>query len=332
MPFDAIKKASDFLLADAALVVGGSYYQYLVVADAFLVLSGAVLTSFVGVSGLVHRMALDNCLPSMLAKVNSKGSYPRIIISFFLLCTSILLITGGKLLSLAGVYTISFLGVMSMFAFGNLILKETRTELKRTYHAPLIFVILAFFATLFGILGNIRINPQYLSFFELYFIPSILVVFAVIYQDYILRALLRLTKNIPSVNNFLRRNFNDLIEGKFVVFIHHVDRLHNILEYVSRNETGWNILLVHCDHIEGEDEDDHEVFQEIKETLPSLKKAGVYSHLNIELVHINKSFGPDVIDEVSHKYDVRKNRMLIGSIHGHHPFDYDDLGGVRIIF
>jgi amino acid transporter len=71
-------------------------------------------------------------LPSFLNSVNSKGSYPRIILLFFVLCSSILVATGGDLLSLAGVYTIAFLGVMSLFAFGNLILKETRTELKRT--------------------------------------------------------------------------------------------------------------------------------------------------------------------------------------------------------
>ena len=61
--------------------------------DAALVLSGAVLTSFVGVTGLVHRMTLDRCLPQFLLKTNSRGTTHRIIIAFFLLCVSVLAIT-----------------------------------------------------------------------------------------------------------------------------------------------------------------------------------------------------------------------------------------------
>ena len=56
MPINEIAASKDFLLADAAKVLGGTWFQYLVVIDAFLVLWGAVLTSFVGVSGLISRM------------------------------------------------------------------------------------------------------------------------------------------------------------------------------------------------------------------------------------------------------------------------------------
>ena len=168
LPFDTIVAAKDFLLASAAQTIGGTVFLYIVVVDAFLVLSGAVLTSFIGISGLVSRMANDNCVPVFLKKQNSRGSYPRIVLLFFALCSSILIITHGNLLSLAGVYTISFLGVMSFFAIGNLVLKENRPDLKRTYRAPVIKAGLAFCATFFGILGNIRIDVNNLHFFELY--------------------------------------------------------------------------------------------------------------------------------------------------------------------
>lgn len=327
MPFESIISAKDFLLADAAKVIGGTYYQLIVVIDAFLVLSGAVLTSFVGVSGLVHRMALDNCLPSGLAQMNSKGSFPRIIISFFILCSSILLITKGQLASLAGVYTIAFLGVMSLFAVGNLILKESRTELKRTYNASILFVLPAFIATLLGIFGNIRIDVHNLHFFEMYFIPSVVLVLIIVYQDYLLKFAMRASRNIPFIHTYLNKNFSDLIEGRFIVFVHHISRLHGILEYINKNETGWNIILVHCKSNEND-----KAFEELKEALPYLQKSGVYPHFNIHLVYKDKEFGPEIIDEVSDEFNVRKNRILIGSIHNHHPFGYDELGGVRIIF
>lgn len=330
MPLSAIASAKDFLLSNAALTVGGPLFQYILVADAFLVLSGAVLTSYVGVSGLVHRMAADSCLPNSLTKQNRNGAFPRIIICFFLLCSSILILTGGDLLSLAGVYTIAFLGVMSLFALGNLILKQTRTELKRTYRAPIIFVILAFLATVFGILGNIRIDPNNLTFFELYFIPAVIIVLLMVYQDYVIQFFMKITHGIPFIHTYLVQNFEDLSQGKFVVFVNHVDRLYPILEYINKNETGWNIILVHCRN--WDQKHDRERFHEIKELLPALKKAGVFPHFNIELEYEDFPFGPEAIRSVSKRFHVRKNRIMIGSIHHFHEFDYDDLGGVRIIF
>lgn len=81
------------LLAHMGGVVGGDWLRILVSVDAALVLSGAVLTSFVGVTGLVHRMTLDRCLPQFLLKTNRRGTTHRIIIAFFLLCASVLWIT-----------------------------------------------------------------------------------------------------------------------------------------------------------------------------------------------------------------------------------------------
>jgi len=116
-----------------ALEVGGVHLHDAIVLNAFLVLSGAVLTSYVGITGLVHRMTLDQCFPQFFLKTNRRGTYHRITLSFMLLCISILYLTGGNLLSLAGVYTISFLGVMTLFGIGNILLKVNRKELKRRH-------------------------------------------------------------------------------------------------------------------------------------------------------------------------------------------------------
>jgi amino acid transporter len=235
-------------LAEWAQVLGGTLFKYAVVIDAFLVLSGAVLTSYIGVSGLINRMALDDTLPAFLARPNKRGTYPRIVMSFFVLCSSILLLTRGNLLSLAGVYTISFLGVMSMFAFGNLILKRTRKTLKRTYHAPALIVVLAFLATFFGIFGNIRIDTQNFVFFEIYFIPAILLVFLVINQEYILRFALKITKIAPALHRKILAFFRDLTQGTVVVFVHNCHRLQLILDYIKRNESNRSLLLIVCEN------------------------------------------------------------------------------------
>ena len=332
MPFHSLLVSKDFLLSDVARIFGGSVFQYIVVIDAVLVLCGAVLTGFVGVSGLVFRMTTDGCFPSAFAKVNKKGSYPYIVIAFFILCTSILLLTHGDLLSLAGVYTIAFLSVMTLFAFGNLLMRETRKDLKRTYQAPLLFVILAFFSTAAGILGNIEISPENVHYFLSYFIPAAVIVYGTIYLDYVLKFFARLTTWFPIVSNYLRslvRKLND--KGEYVVFIHHIERLYKILDYIDRNEIGRKIYLIHCNNT-GDKKEHMAHYKELETVLPVLQKTGVFPEFDLELISKDKPFGPEVIDEVANELHIAKNKILIGSIHKEHPFDYAELGGVRIIF
>jgi amino acid transporter len=59
-----IGQNQEALLSHVGATSGGSWLATLISIDAALVLSGAVLTSFIGVNGLIHRMALDRCLPS----------------------------------------------------------------------------------------------------------------------------------------------------------------------------------------------------------------------------------------------------------------------------
>jgi len=177
LPMEHINKNQDYLLAHLGNILAGKSFRVLIVFDAFLVLSGAVLTSYVGVTGLVRRMTLDQCLPQFFLKQNKlRGTYHRIIIGFFLLCTSILFLTGGNLFTLAGVYTISFLGVMTLFALGNILLKVNRKELKRTLRAGWPTVLLGLFAAGAGILGNIIIDFKNLLSFLTYFIPTVVVI------------------------------------------------------------------------------------------------------------------------------------------------------------
>jgi amino acid transporter len=73
-------------------------------------------------------MALDRVLPPFFLKKNKRGSSYRIIITFFLLCVSVLLITQRDVRLLTGVYTISFLSVMALFAIENILLKLKRKQ------------------------------------------------------------------------------------------------------------------------------------------------------------------------------------------------------------
>jgi len=324
-----IHQFADFLLADEAKIVGGNIFQYIVVVDAFLVLCGAVLTGFIGVSGLIQRMALDEALPLWFFKVNKKGSYPRIILVFFIFCVSILIMTGGKLSSLGGVYAISFLAVMSMFGLGNVILKVTRPDLKRQYKFPIIFVLLAFLATFLGLIGNIVLDVQNLIYFGIYFLPAIAFVRLYMARDYLIIAMERISKRSPLLNKIIRVIFKDFTKGKYIAFIHRPDRLYSVLKYIDNNETGRNAIIVHCK--DTDDEINDAVWKELNEAVPLLPKVGVFQHLKLELQQIDQKFGADAINYASKKFGIPKNRIFIGTIHGHHNFAYEDLGGVRIV-
>ena len=89
----SVAENQNALLAHMGAEVGGDWLGKAISVDAAMVLSGAVLTSFVGVTGLVHRMTLDRCLPQFLLKTNRRGTTHRIIVAFFLLSVSVLMIT-----------------------------------------------------------------------------------------------------------------------------------------------------------------------------------------------------------------------------------------------
>ncbi len=93
IPIAQVGENKESLLSFLGNQTGGSWLSWLISLDAFLVLSGAVLTSFVGVGGLMKRMSLDRILPQLLLKETKAGSTPRILIIFFVLCISILFIT-----------------------------------------------------------------------------------------------------------------------------------------------------------------------------------------------------------------------------------------------
>lgn len=195
MPVKVIRHHRDDLLAamgDACLGgTPGSWLSKLISADALLVLSGAVLTSYVGITGLIRRMSYDRCLPMFLSSTNRlRGTNHYIIIGFFLVTSLLHIIVNGKLDSLAGVYTIAFLSVMCLFAVGNMILKYKRGTLRRTIYATWPHVVAGFALVFAGLCGEIVINLEHIVFFLLYFGITFLVVMLMFSRNRVLKLLL----------------------------------------------------------------------------------------------------------------------------------------------
>ncbi len=331
LPLAEIVGHKDYLLSEMAHLMAGQTFKVIIVLDATLVLSGAVLTSYVGVTGLVHRMALDQVLPQFFLKKSRRNTSHRIIITFFLLCSSILLVTKGSLLSLAGVYTISFLGVMTLFGIGNILLKTRRKELKRTYHAGWVTIIIAILATSVGMVGNVIIDHYNLLYFMQYFIPTVLLVVLMYLRIPIYKTILQVLNNLMGKfliwRTIIIDSITSITEQRVVLFARGGDlrRLHVAFNYIVNNESSRSVVIFHLYLNPGQSDE-----EEIKNSLQALEE--IFPMLRVKFVAREGKFGPEIIEAVSKEFGVPTNNIFIGAPEEKHAFSIRDLGGVRVIF
>jgi amino acid transporter len=333
LPVPEVGKHTETLLSHMGTVTGGSWLGTLISINAVAVLSGAVLTSFVGVSGLMKRMTLDRILPQFFLKENKRGSNYAILITFFLLCISVLLITNGQLGPLAGVYTISFLSVMAFFALGNFLLKGKRPKLPRPVYAGILTVTLAMLGVLLALYGNVKIHPEFLVVFLQYFLPAMGIVYVMLNRIAILNLVLSgaqsLARHLPKFSRFsrltVRRQLRELGQQEFVFFTKgdNVANLNKVMAYVVENEFTNRLKIVTLL------KDGEKFPEELLTDIRVLDRA--YDQIEVELVTMEGQFGPALIDELSEKWKIPKNFMFIGSPGDRFPYQISELGGVRLI-
>jgi amino acid transporter len=343
VPITEIKaEYSNTLLSHMGQLSSGQWLATLISLDAVLVLSGAVLTSYIGVTGLLERMTLDRILPQFFLKKNKKGRSYRIIIMFFLLSISVLFITRGDVVRLAGVYTISFLSVMLLFGFGNIMLKIRRAKLPRTESAKWLSVLAAITAIIIALAGNITMKttegtqPNFRLFLT-YFIPASLIIAFLLRRVVILTAALRVVMHIFNYTHgwFLKlgRRLNSLIitinAQQFVYFTkrYNIAVLNNVLLYIKNNENTRNLKIVHVNDPSMDENYENtkrflEVVAIINEEYPEIEVSG---HI------IEGSFGPALIEDLSKKWNIPINFMFIASPGDRFPYRVEQLGGVRLI-
>ncbi len=326
------------LLIEMGNYVGGEWVASLISIDAFLVLSGAVLTSFVGVTGLLERMTLDRIMPPYFLKKNKRGSSYRIIIMFLILSVSVLLITNGNVKLLAGVYTISFLSVMALFGIGNILLKVKRSSLPRDEKAPWLSVIVAIIAVIFALVGNITMPAKdgaasNISVFLYYFVPSILFILMMLNRTVLLKLVLSV---IDAIFNPVRRYIAkldrniqqtiDSINGQEFVFFTKGDNiatLNRVMLYITKNEHTKKIKIVIIVN------DTFKLPSKLTEEIDFLNRE--YPEIEIEFVVEEGKFSPQLIQKLSDKWNIPINFMFIGSPSNKFQYKVEDLGGVRLI-
>ncbi len=329
---DAVQH-KEALLSYLGYSISGKWLSTIISIDATLVLSGAVLTSYVGVGGLIKRMTLDRILPQALLKENKKGSSPRIFILFFMLCLSVLFITNGELGPLAGVYTISFLMVMVYFGYGNFLLKIKRSRLPRPEYAPSFVVAVAVLAILIALYLNIKLHPDYLIVFLQYFIPSIVILYLMLNRKQILQYFLIVVTSffdiIRRLSAFSRmhitRYIRKLSQQEFVYFTKgdDISILNKVMIYVQENEITTKLKIV---TVLKEEQDMSPSFLRDFETLDR-----AYPDIDIEFIQLKDTFGPELIKRLSMEWNIPTNFMFISSPGNKFTHRISDLHGVRLI-
>lgn len=332
LPLMQLGEHKESLLAYLGNTTGGAWLAWLISVDAVLVLCGAVLTSFVGVSGLLKRITLDRILPNYFLHENKKGSSYRIIIVFFILCISVLFATQGDIASLAGVYTFSFLAVMALFGVGNLMLKVKRKKLPRPERAKGIGVVLAIAFIIAAFAGNIILNEDAFVTFIKYLVPALLLVAIMLNRSQIIQlsvsALEYFYKPIRKfavvTSMYLTKMHNKIHSQEFVFFTKGDDVaiLNKVMQYVQENETTRKLKIVNVKQ-EGDSN------EALRKDLEVLDRA--YPEIHIEFIELNGVFGPELIDELCNKWKIPKNFMFIGSPGDKFSYRVAELGGVRLI-
>lgn len=352
LPIPEIKLHSNALLSHIGAISSGEWLAFIISIDAVLVLCGAVLTSFVGVAGLLERITLDRIMPNFFLKKNKKGSSYRIIILFFLLSVSVLIITKGEVTLLAGVYTLSFLSVMALFVIGNMLLKLKRKRLPRPEKAKWTGLLFALSAVLCAIVGNVLIvpenpsQPRNIVVFLEYFIPTTLFLVVMLNRTALLKFLINLIqylfapirrwvensdleiplrKGVIVISKSLQNSINRIQSQEFVFFTKgdNVANLNHVMTYIRNNEHTKRIKIVTVLR-EGE-----EVVEKLENDINVLDR--MYPEIDIEFIKMTAKFGPELIQELSKKWDIPANFMFVGSPGDRFPYRIEELGGVRLI-
>ncbi|GMF29307.1 unnamed protein product [Phytophthora lilii] len=328
-----IYDSSDALLANVGRESIGSWFEAWICVDAFIVLSGAVLTSYVGICGLVRRLSTDRVLPAFLAKTNKlRGTNHYIIGIYLLLSSSLVLILNADATTVNGVYTYAFLGLMAMFSCACMLLKGKRSEIPRDIHAPWVSVIIGFLLVVVAIFANLLGDPSVLMYFAIYFIVVMTVMFVMFERVTILRLTLVLLKRMaPSRygkaaavglstsssevehtgargGRTIARTIVSIRDAPIVFFCKVPDLtiINKAIIYVRRNEQTHTLRIV---HVFADEEADAPVLASFREMAALFDS--MYPKIRVDFVSVHGEFGPAMIEWLSRTMNVPRNMMFI---------------------
>ena len=298
--------------------------------DAVVVLSGAVLTSYVGVTGLLRRMSLDLCLPQFLLRRNSaRGTNHWIILSFLGMCASILALTAGRIEQLAGVYTLSFLSVMGLFGVGNLLLRRRYPKLMPPSASPRRRVVVAIFAVAAALVGNVLLDEAAVRVFGAYFAVALGLISLALLQTTLLKRALQAVRMLLGRPTRLGEWASARIHAincRTILFFPRVDEIAVIraaARYVLENESIRHLKVVWT-VASGAD---------VPPSLAALVETVDREHpeLRISLMLVEGRLEPSLFHALAEHLGVPLNYFFLSTASSGVPPDLPAYGGVRLL-
>eukprot|EP01012_Entosiphon_sulcatum_P013909 TRINITY_DN19088_c0_g2_i1.p1 TRINITY_DN19088_c0_g2~~TRINITY_DN19088_c0_g2_i1.p1 ORF type:complete len:673 (+),score=115.07 TRINITY_DN19088_c0_g2_i1:28-2019(+) len=330
VPMDQIQANTDHLLSHMGYICAGDWLRRWVVVDAFLILTGTVLTAFVGVTGLLTRMSTDRVLPTFFMKQNKlRGTRHYIIVGFFLLTASLWMMSQDMDV-LSGVFDIAFLTVLSMMAVANMLIKYKRDALRREKEEPWATVLLGFVMIFGGLVGTIAMKPVVVVYFIIYFGA----VLALILGMFCRVKLLNVVLYFVSRNAFLKKRFAASIQASIgdirqhpLVFFSKTSSiaiLNKVVLYCRENEDSDCLTVVHVS-----ERDDTHFNAQLEHAVQQLDD--IYPKIRINLLFVEGTFGPHIIEPLSKYLNTAPNFMFVACPSRSFPYDLAPFGGVRLI-
>jgi len=334
----AAQGESGALLAMMGRIAGGEWLELLVIIDAAMVLTGAVLTAFVGYTGVTTRMAMDRLMPEEMVVTNSYfGTRHWIVISFWALTTFLVIFSNGSLEVMGGIYTLAFLCVMAFFAVGNMLIKVYRPEQPTSeVRSSWASTITAFLFMIAGWIGNMlsRDKLAVIGFFAFGFI-FIFIAQCMIKMPQLCEAWAHFCDYFSEVTccckdylrklSFSARLMRHNLESEPVVFFTRDSNPAELMEataYLLDNEHMRHIIFISCQPT-GETEKRPAVYDILRLEFPELAQ--------IDYVTSCEEFTPAFTKNISVQYKIPKQRMYMAAFSNKFPFTYTDLGGIRLI-
>jgi len=181
--------------------------------------------------------------------------------------------------------------------------------------------------------GNVKMRPEYLVVFLQYFIPTMLLIYAMLNRNHIMEFLLGIFKNITDslrrVSVVSRKKINRLVNNlhqqEFIFFSKGDDiaTLNKVMIYVQENEITRKIKIVTVLKAH------QPAPEQFLKDFDVLDRA--YPYIKMEYITIVGTFGPDLIERLSTEWKIPKNFMFISSPGEKFSYRVEELGGVRLI-
>uniref|UniRef100_A0A0W0FV04 Putative AAAP amino acid permease n=1 Tax=Moniliophthora roreri TaxID=221103 RepID=A0A0W0FV04_MONRR len=333
VPLDIILAGANVLSVLAELSAG-RWLRIWVATDAMVVLCGGVLTGILSACELFEQLAHDRILPNLFLRVTPVTKAPWIsILSFVGFCAIIYSSTSASLTIVSKMFSLVWLGAMSLFPISLLLLKFNRGRLPRDSQYPLTIVLLALTITFVVVVGNIYIDPTTAGYFAAYFI-AILLMFSVTQSKLrILRWVYWIYDQYPCLHRcIISRNWEQKFIDVFTRSRRHpvcvlvksdeINYLFRMMLYVSRYEETSCVKIVHfLDEEAG-------VPSELEANAKILDEA--FPEITVDLIIVQASFEPRNVAALAHRLKIPTSLMFMSCPGEQFPYPISDLG-TRII-